>query len=73
MIPTGITRNLSGIAATVARQAHNLKVTGSNPVPATRHQALENVSFSRAFCCPDFSAKFRSWKRRGSGGRKVAA
>jgi hypothetical protein len=33
---------------------HNLKVTGSNPVPATRHQAFENASFSRAFCCPYF-------------------
>jgi hypothetical protein len=55
------------------RQAHNLKVIGSNPIPATRHQALENKSFSRAFCCPNFGLKFRSWKRRGSGRRKVAA
>src|SRR6185295_1873266 len=29
---------------------HNLKVIGSNPIPATKFQALENVSFSRAFC-----------------------
>jgi hypothetical protein len=32
------------------RLTHNLKVIGSNPIPATRHQALENVSFSRVFC-----------------------
>ena len=56
-----------------SRQAHNLKVIGSNPIPATRHQALENVSFSRAFCCPNFGRKSRSWKRRGSGRRKAAA
>ena len=55
------------------RQAHNLKVIGSNPIPATSHQALENAPFSRAFCCADFGPKFRSWKRRGSGRRKVAA
>ena len=42
-------------------------------VPATKFEALENVMFSRAFCCPDFDANFRSWKRRGSGRRKVAA
>jgi hypothetical protein len=36
MIPTGIPRNLSGIAATEARQAHNPKVIGSNPIPATK-------------------------------------
>jgi hypothetical protein len=27
----------AGWSSPVARQAHNLKVTGSNPVPATRH------------------------------------
>ena len=54
-------------------QAHNLKVIGSNPIPATSQQALENMMFSRAFCCLDFGPKFRSWKRRGSGRRKVAA
>jgi hypothetical protein len=31
------------------RQTHNLKVIGSNPIPATSHQALENKSFSRVF------------------------
>lgn len=28
----------AGWSSPVARQAHNLKVTGSNPVPATKHQ-----------------------------------
>jgi hypothetical protein len=48
----------------VARRAHNLKVIGSNPIPATKQQALENAQFSRAFCCVDFGPKFRSWKRQ---------
>jgi hypothetical protein len=38
---------------TSAIQTHNLKVIGSNPIPATSQQALENASFSRAFCCPN--------------------
>ena len=34
--PSGIRRHLgAGWSSPVARQAHNLKVTGSNPVPAT--------------------------------------
>jgi hypothetical protein len=32
-----------------------------------------NAAFSRAFCCSRFGSKFRSWKRHGSGRRKVAA
>src|SRR5467141_3681963 len=64
---------IAGWSSPVARQAHNLKVIGSNPIPATRQQALENAPFSRAFCRSNFGPKFRSWKRRGSGGRKVVA
>ena len=64
---------LGNFRCTSAIQTHNLKVIGSNPIPATRHQALENTSFSRTFCCPNFGPKLRSWKRRGSGRRKVAA
>ena len=30
-------RLAAGWSSPVARQAHNLKVTGSNPVPATKH------------------------------------
>jgi hypothetical protein len=30
-------RTGAGWSSPVARQAHNLKVTGSNPVPATKH------------------------------------
>jgi hypothetical protein len=32
----GKQRFIAGWSSPVARQAHNLKVTGSNPVPATR-------------------------------------
>lgn len=39
---------------TSAIQTHNLKVTGSNPIPATSHQTLENIMFSGAFCCREF-------------------
>ena len=53
-------------ASQQARQAHNLKVIGSNPIPATKFQALENASFSRAFCCSQSGSKFRAWKRRGT-------
>src|SRR3981081_2845482 len=44
--------------------SHNLKVIGSNPIPATRQQTLENVRFSKVFCCPNFGRRFHSWKRR---------
>ncbi len=33
--PTSALRTVAGWSSPVARQAHNLKVTGSNPVPAT--------------------------------------
>jgi hypothetical protein len=31
---------------------------------ATRQQALENMIFSRAFCCRKFGQHYSSWKRR---------
>ena len=34
--PEGTQRFIAGWSSPVARQAHNLKVTGSNPVPATK-------------------------------------
>ena len=34
----------AGWSSPVARQAHNLKVTGSNPVPATKH--IYKIKFS---------------------------
>jgi hypothetical protein len=82
ILPIPALRVLSGVRRVVEQranffgenfQAHNLKVIGSNPIPATRQQALENKSFSRAFCCSKFGWKFHSWKHRGSGRRKVAA
>jgi hypothetical protein len=33
--------NVAGWSSPVARQAHNLKVTGSNPVPATNPTELD--------------------------------
>ena len=36
----------AGWSSPVARQAHNLKVVGSNPTPATKNPALCGV-----FCC----------------------
>ena len=46
---------VAGWSSPVARQAHNLKVTGSNPVPATksnRHiKYLEPDLTSRVFAC----------------------
>jgi hypothetical protein len=57
----------AGWSSPVARQAHNLKVIGSNPIPATSQQALENTRFSRAFCCARFWSEIwfveASWKR----------
>jgi hypothetical protein len=40
----------AGWSSPVARQAHNLKVTGSNPVPATRYKAPQ-VRACGAFAC----------------------
>ena len=49
----------AGWSSPVARQAHNLKVAGSNPAPATNKQP----AFERAFLLP------RSWSGFESGGR----
>ena len=61
----GVQRFIAGWSSPVARQAHNLKVIGSNPIPATKFEALENVMFSRAFCCLKFWAPRSEaiWKR----------
>ena len=40
----------AGWSSPVARQAHNLKVTGSNPVPATSFQKARRPYGRRAFC-----------------------
>ena len=40
----------AGWSSPVARQAHNLKVVGSNPTPATT-QAPENIDVFRGFLC----------------------
>ena len=42
--PTSAPRTVAGWSSPVARQAHNLKVTGSNPVPATK---FKNYTLSR--------------------------
>jgi hypothetical protein len=64
---------IAGWSSPVARQAHNLKVAGSNPAPATNQQAPENMTFSGAFRFPYLGSENPPWKRRGSGRRKVAA
>jgi hypothetical protein len=38
---------IAGWSSPVARQAHNLKVRGSNPLPATNF----NPALGRVFCC----------------------
>ena len=47
---------VAGWSSPVARQAHNLKVVGSNPTPATKkankYNALRPASRG-AFCCPN--------------------
>jgi hypothetical protein len=45
--------SIAGWSSPVARQAHNLKVVGSNPTPATRTQPLETVQFLGVFLCLD--------------------
>ena len=39
---------VAGWSSPVARQAHNLKVVGSNPTPATK-KALENIDVFKGF------------------------
>ena len=46
---------IAGWSSPVARQAHNLKVVGSNPAPATTRKGLEMLEFSNfpsLFCLP---------------------
>jgi hypothetical protein len=38
----------------VVRQAHNLKVIGSNPIPATKNSLVNSMSW-RGFSCSDLS------------------
>jgi hypothetical protein len=44
-------RFIAGWSSPVARQAHNLKVTGSNPVPATKTRARDAKAFAGFFMC----------------------
>ncbi len=49
--PTHASRAVAGWSSPVARQAHNLKVTGSNPVPATILICnASSVTAAGAFC-----------------------
>ncbi len=43
----------AGWSSPVARQAHNLKVVGSNPTPAT-NKNNHLAAFKRLFFCPHF-------------------
>ena len=40
----------AGWSSPVARQAHNLKVTGSNPVPATKYKTPREKNLRGVFC-----------------------
>ena len=42
---------IAGWSSPVARQAHNLKVIGSNPIPATRQNAVKSMTWRRYFFC----------------------
>ena len=55
----------AGWSSPVARQAHNLKVTGSNPVPATKHteQTPCRVSGRGLFCVPGHAETARSTRQ----------
>ena len=46
--PTGAIAPVAGWSSPVARQAHNLKVTGSNPVPATILTCEANASTEKS-------------------------
>ncbi len=46
-------------------QAHNLKIIGSNPIPAASQQVLEIVWFQWLFAVATL-LKFCPWKRGGS-------
>jgi hypothetical protein len=67
----------AGWSSPVARQAHNLKVTGSNPVPATKLTQTHTPKPSRAhapraFACPRYTARSliqATQPRRPSGPR----
>jgi hypothetical protein len=56
---------IAGWSSPVARQAHNLKVTGSNPVPATKFDAvfaaekIKGRPLGRPFCLSEMSAEAR--------------
>src|SRR5450432_1381544 len=43
--PNPVTKHTAGWSSPVARQAHNLKVRGSNPLPATTFTELRYGSF----------------------------
>jgi hypothetical protein len=44
----GTTTTDAGWSSPVARQAHNLKVIGSNPIPATTFTEFANIALVRA-------------------------
>src|SRR3546814_12183990 len=57
----------AGWSSPVARQAHNLKVVGSNPTPATNKKARVPMG-SRAFCLPNARRLKRPTDRPTWGG-----
>ena len=71
---------IAGWSSPVARQAHNLKVTGSNPVPATRNSRQVNdltafrlnCSFSRARKAASATLSGRPYGQRADPPEKSA-
>ena len=63
---------IAGWSSPVARQAHNLKVVGSNPAPATKiKKPLVRVVFYFEWCGQIWSYE-KVGSLQGSGGRKHA-
>ena len=57
-------RNDAGWSSLVARRAHNPKVVGSNPTPATKSKRRsEPVPQGRLFCMVGTSRRRRQWRR----------
>ena len=66
LYPASLGSGGAGWSSPVARQAHNLKVVGSNPTPATTMAPLR-----RGFCCPKSQSWEPGWLGTGIPSRAV--
>ena len=60
---------IAGWSSPVARQAHNLKVVGSNPTPAT---TANQPPDGAAFLCPSFRRTPHARRPTGCSGKEIA-